>query len=241
MFPYDPALLKIVQSTPRSVSEVLGILDAIGAICVDVDGLKWFNGLYTEVTRAVKARVDAKGFTDPGWIANLDVHFARLYFSAIRSSLSGQPTPGCWEILMTRRNQRAVARIQFTLAGMNSHINHDLPQAIVSTCRETKMTPTHGGVHYGDYTAINATLSGLIESAKKTLMVRLPGDPLPLVSHLEDTIAAWKVSAARESAWLVSEDLWRLHSLPPLAASVVNTLDGFTTVINKALLVPVPL
>ena len=60
MFPYDPALLKIVQTTPQSVSEVLGILGAIGAICVDADGLKWFNELYTEVTRAVKARVDAR-------------------------------------------------------------------------------------------------------------------------------------------------------------------------------------
>jgi Family of unknown function (DUF5995) len=241
MFPYDAALLAAVQARPQSVSDVVQILKNIDTICVDVDGLKWFNGLYLEVTRAVQARVDAGGFTDSGWIASLDVHFARLYFSALQSSLAGQAAPACWQVLMERRNQSAIARIQFALAGMNSHINHDLPEAIVSTCRDTGTTPTHGEIHYRDYTAVNSTLYPLVDSAKQTLHVRLPGGALPPVSHLQDTIAAWNVSAARESAWQAAEHLWQLRPFPLLAASLVNTLDGFTTVINKALLVPVPM
>ena len=39
----------------------------------------------------------------------------------------------------------------------------------------------------------------LIELAEQTLHVRLLGDALPPVSHLEDTIAAFSVSAAREA------------------------------------------
>jgi hypothetical protein len=59
-------------------------------------------------------------------------------------------------------------------------------------------------------------------------------------SHLEDTIAAWDVGAARESAWQNAEHLWQLRTIPALSASFMQVLDGFTTVISKALLVPVP-
>ena len=72
------------------------------------------------------------------------------------------------------------------------------------------------------------------------LHVRLLGDPLPAISHLEDTIAAWSVSSAREKAWQNAEIMWHLQALPPLADGFEDTLDGLTTVVGKALLVPVP-
>jgi hypothetical protein len=56
---------------------------------------------------------------------------------------------------------------------------------------------------------------------------------------VEDTIAAWSVSAAREAAWHNAELLWHLRPMPPLTSNFMNTLDGLTTVAGKALLVPV--
>jgi hypothetical protein len=134
----------------------------------------------------------------------------------------------------------ALARIQFALAGINAHINHDLPQAIVATCDATSTTPQHGGTHYADYTDLNSTLDGLVAVAKTTLNVRLPGDALPSVSHWEDTSAAFSVSAARESAWNNAELLWNIRSLPAVHAAFLNTLDGLTAVVSKTLLVPIP-
>ncbi len=240
MFPYDAVLLSTVQATPQSIPDVLQIMQTIDGTCVDGDGLKWFNWLYLQVTQAVEARVAAGGFNDPAWLAQLDVQFARLYFSALEASLSGQATPDCWQALFNNRDQAAIARIQFALAGINAHINHDLPEAIVSTCQVTGTTPDHAGTNYNDYTALNSTLDGLVESAKSTLNVRLLGDALPPVSRLEDTIAAWNVSAAREAAWQNAEHLWQLRALPLLASGLMDTLDGLTTVISKTLLVPVP-
>jgi hypothetical protein len=241
VFPYDAALLAAVQVAPQSIPDVLQIMQNIAAICADDDGLKWFNWLYLQVTAAVETRVaTAGGFSDPVWLAQLDIQFASLYFSAIRTSLSNQPTPGCWQTVFSCRNRNAVARIQFALAGMNAHINHDLPDAIVNTCRVTATTPDHGGTHYTDYTALNSTLYSLIENAKQELNVRLPGDALPPLTHLEDTFAAWDVSAARESAWQAAEHLWQFRANPLLAASLESVIDGFTTVIGKALLVPIP-
>jgi hypothetical protein len=240
MFPYDPALLAAVRTPPQNITDVIRIMLSIEATCSDGDGLKWFNWLYLQVTQAVEARVSAGGFTDPAWLAELDVQFAGLYFDALGLALSGQTAPGCWQVLFEQRDHAAITRIQFALAGINAHINHDLPQAIVATCDATSTAPEHGGTQYVDYTGLNSTLDGLIESAKRTLKVRLLGDALPPVSHLDDTIAAWSVSAARESAWRNAELLWHIRTLPPIYSAFLDTLDGLTTVVSKALTVPVP-
>jgi hypothetical protein len=238
MFPYDPVIAAAAQKQPQTIGDVLQTMQTIDDACVDVDGLKWFNWLYLAVTRAVEARVTSGGFADPPWLSQLDVQFARLYFNALGASLAGTPCPGCWEAMFSVRDNVKIARIQFALAGMNAHINHDLCQAIAVTCKATNVVPQHGTPQYNDYTALNSTLDGLIEQAKKTLNVRLPGDPLPAVSHLEGLIAGWNISAAREKAWENAEHLSNLPSV--LAAGLMDTIDGFTTVIGKALLVPVP-
>jgi len=239
VFPYDPVLLALVRTPPRSIAGVIQALQDIEGHCADSDGLKWFNWLYLQVTQAVEARVNSGGFTDPAWLAELDVQFARLYFSALEASLSGQPPPGCWQVLFERRGWAAIARIQFAIAGINAHINHDLPLAIGATFEVTGGNP-QDNTRYNDYTALNTTLDGLIESAKQTLHVRLLSDALPPVSHVDDTIAAWSVSAAREAAWRNADLLWHLRAVPPLTSAFMDTLDGLTTVAGKALLVPVP-
>ncbi|MGH9694440.1 MAG: DUF5995 family protein, partial [Bryobacteraceae bacterium] len=94
--------------------------------------------------------------------------------------------------------------------------------------------------HYNDYTALNSTLDSLIEVAKKSLHVRLLGDPLQPVSRLEDTIAAWSVLSAREAAWQNAELVWHLRAVPPLSSNFMHGLDGLTTVAGKTLLVAVP-
>ena len=240
MFPYDLSLLAAVQPTPQSISDVVGILEAIEVAAADADGLKWFKLLYLQVTQAVEARVNSGGFADSAWIAELDVRFARYYFAAVESSLSGANTPGCWQALFDRRSQAQIARIQFAFAGMNAHINHDLPQAIVATCETMGNSPQHGTIQYDDYTALNATLDSLIDAARQTLRVRLLGDALPPVSALDDTLAAWSVAAAREAAWNSAELLWRLADAPPIASAFMGTLDGLTALASKTLLVPAP-
>jgi hypothetical protein len=234
MFPYDAALVAAAQSQPQSIAGVLEVLHAIDAACAGDDGLKWFNWLYLQVTQAVEVRVASGSFAQGVWLAELDVQFASLYFRALTGALSGGSAPGCWRALFVLRRQRSIARIQFALAGINAHINHDLALAIDATCRATGTVPVHGSPQYLDYTAVNSTLNGLIESAKQTLGVRLCGDALPPVNHLEEMFAAWSVQAARESAWTNAELLWGMPAGP-----LMGMIDGLTTVAGKALLVPV--
>ena len=267
MFAYDPELAAATEKPPQSVAEVLQTLQTIEAICVEGDGLRWFNRLYREVTQSVAglvndtspqqaqpqqaippqpakdgpAGVPRTAFHDPQWLAELDVQFGRLYLKALHDRLTGGSCPGCWDAFFAVRDNALIARIQFALAGINAHINRDLAAAITATCAARNTVPQHGTPQYADYTAINSTLEALIETAKRELHVRLLGDALPEISRLEDTVAAWGTGAAREQAWRHAEALWQLRHLPTIAAGYLDGLDGLTTFGNKALLVPVPL
>jgi hypothetical protein len=244
MFPYDQDLLAAVAVAPGTVPGVVEIMQTIDSTCVDTDGLKWFNGLYLEVTLAVQARVNnpgsaAQALAQPAWVAALDVTFAGFYFAALRAALTAGNAPGCWQSVFNLRNQASLARIQFALAGMNAHINHDLPQAVVATCQSSGVAPAHGTPQYNDFTSLNATLDGLINQARQTLNVRLAGDALPPVTHLEDLLAAWSVSAAREVAWNNAEVLWHLRDVPPVSATFMASIDLSTDATSKTLLIPV--
>jgi len=151
-------------------------------------------------------------------MAALDVRFAGFYFAAIESSLSGKATPGCWQALFDRRNQPLMAASSLLWGNERpyqprlaaGHRRH-LP----GVCHSSE----HGTSQYNDYSALNATLDSIIDAARQTLRMRLPGDALPPVSSLDDTLAAWSVAAAREAAWNNAELLWHLSDVP-LTASV---------------------
>jgi len=239
--PTDTQLLQIVSSAdPTTIADVIAVMQNIDQLLPSNDGLKWFNKLYLMVTQQIDSAPLSDGWEDAAWLTRLDVVFAGLYFAAITDWLKQNPDlASSWEALFEARNRTGIDRIQFALAGMNAHINHDLPQAVVDTCQETSIPPQHGTNQYNDFTALNTTLDSMIESAKKLLRVRLLGDELPPVSALDDTLAAWSVAAAREAAWNNAELIWHLSDAPLISSAFLGTLDGLTAVASKALLVPV--
>jgi len=240
MFPYDPDLLAAVQATPQTIADVFSVMQDIDSHCIDGDGLKWFNLLYMQVTQAVEARVNANGFINPAWMAALDLGFAGYYFRAIQTSLDGQSTPGCWQALFSRRNQTDLARIQFALAGMNAHIDHDLPQAVLDLCKAGNIEPQHSTTQYTDFTALNSTLDGLVQEAEIDMRLRLLGESLPAIATLDDEAAAISVSALRENAWNNAEILWHMDALLPAFNAYLLSLDLATAAASEALLIPMP-
>jgi hypothetical protein len=239
-FRYDPQLAALVTNEATSIAAVVESLRSIDSLLDGTkDGLKWFNSLYLEVTLAVQKRVASGDFdTLPGaeFIANLDVVFANFYMAALRIWLTGGSTPGSWRVLFEQRPDASLARIQFALAGVNAHINRDLPVAIAQTCTQTNVVPAHATAEYRDYTALNVTLDSLINQAKLELMVNLPGDSLPHAAQLETAVGAWSIVAARESAWVHGEVLFRVGTEPRLTERLVDALDDAAALAGKALL-----
>jgi hypothetical protein len=236
----DAGLLEIASRPINTIPDVVAAFEAIDQLLPDSDGLKWFNGLYLSVTRAVDLSIGTLHWNNTAWLAQLDVVFARLYLRALRASLTpGQNAPGCWQVMFSARHDVRLARIQFALAGMNAHIDHDLSVAVVETCTDLKLVPVHLSPEYRDYTRVNQLLDKLIDAAKHQLMVGLPGDALPCIGRVEDLAGGFGILVSREVAWTNAEIFWHSKAIPGLAARFLDGLDRAATVAGAALLAPV--
>ena len=113
-------------------------MTAISAALPPTDGLACFNRMYLIVTERVRTEVDSTFYGDPAFMAALDVTFFNLYLGAVTGFKRGAADG---RRVLERAAGRAgrpplFAPLQFALAGMNADINHDLPMAVVATCRD---------------------------------------------------------------------------------------------------------
>ena len=204
-------LTDILKPTPvSSIDDVLSIMSAIDSRLPDSDGLKWFNRLYMRVTRSVKQAVNPPTFRDAQFMSELDVIFANLYLSAIAA---GDADPSCapsaWRPLLRARQNCGIARLQFALAGMNAHINRDLPQGIVQVFEALGGDPTSDEVRHQDFDSVNELLERVEGEVKADFSVGLIGVVDIAAGRLDDIAAMWKVRVARKAAWTNAEVLGR--------------------------------
>jgi hypothetical protein len=125
--------------SPTTVAEVVTRMRDIASDLPASDGASVFNGLYLRVTEMMQDRLTTGGvFRDAAFVADLDVRFADYWFNAYDAS---NDKPKAWAPLFTARANRTIMPIQFALAGMNAHIENDLPLAVVATCTARGCTP----------------------------------------------------------------------------------------------------
>jgi hypothetical protein len=220
------------------IAAVLARLHAIADELPADDGVARFNHLYLEETVAVDTATRTAGFEDPEFIAALDMVFAGRYFAAVDAAGAGEPAPRSWAPLFAARADPRIAPIQFALAGMNAHINHDLPLALVSTCEARSLELSRDSPQYRDYLKINDTIAATEARVKQeflTGMVRVADEVL---GHIDDVIAMWSIAEARNAAWTNGEVLWVLRDHPDLTAAFEDALDGSVGFASRGLLVP---
>jgi len=223
-----------------TVADVVDIMTAMDRELSDSDGLWWFNRLYLRVTLSVRTAVNTTTFRDPAFIERLDVLFANLYFDAVTTGTSDpRRAPSAWRPLFECRRQPGILAIQFALAGMNAHINRDLPAAVVATYLATGGAPGEGGARYNDYRTVNDLLEAVEAQIKNEFSTGIVALVDAAGGQADDVIAMWNVRAAREAAWTHAEVLWSLRSTPPLRAAFFGRLDRFTGFAGRGLLLPV--
>ena len=132
-------------------------MEAIEAATPPGDGLACFNRMYLGVTQAVNRELGQRFFADPAFMTTLDVAFANLYFAAAGAAGNPAAVPLAWRPLIEQRAVAGIEPVQFALAGMNAHINHDLPLAVVSTCTQLATSPA-AGAHLADYQKVDQLL-----------------------------------------------------------------------------------
>lgn len=213
-------------------------MEAIDAGLPATDGVACFNRMYLEVTRDVGSRLGQGFFADPQFMSQLDVTFANLYLTAADSADDPASVPLAWRPLVERRTQPGIEPIQFALAGMNTHINNDLPVAMVSTCASLSTAPGDGA-HFADYQKVDL----LLNDAERSIRQAFESSPeLAVDRHLAavcDLIGNWTIDSARDMAWNNCLLLWELRNVPPARALFLDGLAAGTAMASRLLLVSV--
>ena len=230
------------SSPPAHVAEVIRRLETIEASAPSSDGVVCFARLYREVTEGVGAELTQEGFADSRFLEALDVRFAGLFFSAL-DSYAQEParTPPAWVPLFAQRSGRGIAPLQFALAGMNAHINRDLPVALVTTCRELTLDLRESSPEHADFERVNTLLAQVEARVKSSYLTGWLAWVDRLVHRLrriDDVLAMWDVGRARDAAWTNAQALWALDGEPPLASDYLLALDRMVGLASRGLLIP---
>jgi hypothetical protein len=214
-------------------------MDSIAALLPLSDGIACFNRMYQDVTEGVKSTIQQGSFTDPAWVTRLDVVFANLYFEAIDAMSAGPAgVPPAWEPLVAARANPGVEPIQFALAGMNAHINYDLPRAVVTTCNELGSAPLDGS-HHADYQKVDSLLDAAEQSVRESFE---PADVQGVDRHLAaviNLVANWSITSARDVAWDTAVALWEIRGNRLATGLFTGALARTVAMASRCLLVAV--
>src|SRR5579862_1622457 len=148
------------------VPDVLQRLKDLDAALDAADGAGCFNALYVRVTAAILDADGSRFFKAPTFVEQLDVSFANLYFAALRAWRTGSGVPGAWAPLFEAHARRDIHPLQFALAGMNAHINRDLPVALCEASAATGLPLGRTGDVHDDYESVNPILAQVERQAK---------------------------------------------------------------------------
>lgn len=207
---------------PAAVDEVLHVLRDLQEIFESRSSragaaAAGFNGLYIGTTTKVAEHLAAGEFADPAFICALDVHFARRYLAAVRGmAIDATSVPRSWQLVLDPRQEASpMARMA---AGVNAHINFDLPFALLGALRSFTRFPEgprrflddeEPSPQFRDYDEVNEIFHALLPQALafttahdgfRRRLYRLAG----VRADAEVLIAA-----ARRMAWVVCENhLW---------------------------------
>jgi len=235
VLPQDADLSRIVgEPHPATIQDVISKMQTIDALLPSDDGLKWFNRLYLLVTQQVDQRPPEGGWKSPDWLMRLDVVFAGLYFVAVENYLNEKGAPSAWKALFESRHEPGIDRIQFALAGMNAHINHDLALALLATDQQMNVVPDLASPEHADYISINDLLSSLMPST----LAMLATDTLGLMAQdsgkIGQLLAFWNICEARNLAWDFADHLRVLPDLSRVVA--LDAQDQMTGALGRAIL-----
>jgi hypothetical protein len=251
-------------ATVSEVARVAARMRELRAELRPGDGVRVFTGVYLSVTEEIARQVAAGAFADPAVAAVLAARFAGRFLAAVDgprtfpadgrrpSAVDGPHTPAvngphlsaakggprppaCWRALLRVRAHRGLHPLQFALAGINAHVGHDLPLAVVDTAAATGREPP---ALEADFDRVGRVLATIEVRVREELM---PGpDLLEAAEPLSHLIGTWSLDRARDAAWSAARLLWALRYSPRARAECERRLDAAVAVVGRLLLTPVP-
>jgi hypothetical protein len=221
-----------------AIEAVVSEMDAVRAPLAASDGIAVFLDIYRQVTALVAQRVTDGTFQDPAFTEALDVVFADLFLAVPRAIAAGTPVATPWQPLVDARSAKLFP-LQFALAGMNAHINHDLAVAVVDTCKERNRDPQSGSIH-ADFDRINGVLSELVGPVRQEFLDKTVvqyGAPL---APLANILTNFSMDRARDAAWAAALTMWAVRDLPLVPEATEEALANTVNLVSRQLLTYFP-
>ncbi len=229
----------LASEAAASIGEAIARMQQIEASLPSADGVACFNRMYLEVTQDVEVRLSQGFFADPAFMEALDVAFANIYFVAFDAAAG--PTneiPAAWLPLIQARSDTRIYPIQFALAGMNSHINHDLPIAVVETCTRLGSAPDQGTLH-ADYQKVDALLDAAEQSVRQSFESGVSLQTDRDAQAVLNLVANWSINSARDVAWDTAMALWMSRHVDQVEKLLMDGLARTVAMASSCLLVAV--
>jgi hypothetical protein len=232
----DSTLLAIAASGPvRTHAEIGARLRALEAELDAQDGLVWFNRWYAALVDAARRH----RFADSHFIERLECHAADRYFAALSAHLTDPGSgPSSWEPLVRARSLPGLLPVQHAIAGLNAHVNLDLPVALVSTFAELELSPSREAPAHSDYLRLGSLVDRVLCDAKAWLSAGAHHAAVPRESQLETLLSIWSSERACEGAWATAEVRWALRVSPLIAHHHLEALDRMVGLAGRSLLCP---
>ncbi|GAA5187023.1 DUF5995 family protein [Rugosimonospora acidiphila] len=237
-------IAEVASRTPHEVAEVVAQLSDLQILLDkatpddDENPVAAFNHLYWTITSTILDHLNQGAFRDPEFLTVLDVEFAKRYFNAIRLwGRSAAQTPEAWKVLFRQIDNKGIRSLPAAIAGVNAHVNYDLPFAVVRTW-ELLGTDYSSEPQHQDYLHVNEIFYEKIPQLRRgylstwqLVIDRLNG---PLDDWYEDRA----VEIARDIAWMDAKRLWAMRGSPERIGRAGTSLDHHTALIGWALLSP---
>ncbi|MGW7353860.1 DUF5995 family protein [Streptomyces sp. NPDC054784] len=207
----------------------------LGAALPPDDGVAVFNQVYLDVAEELRQRLERGHFEDraAAVAGELGVRFAERYLAAVDAAAAGRRAPACWRPLFQLRHHPAVRPAQFALAGINAHVGHDLPLALLDVCAERGVEPV---LLEGAFEQLGELLAELEERIRDELLPE--PDVLDVADPLAHLAGAWSLERARDGAWAAFRALWELRGDPELTGELAERLGAGTGLAGRLLLTP---
>jgi hypothetical protein len=183
------------------------------------DASGYFPAMYAQVTDRIRRAAAEGEFDDAARMERFAMTFAAWF---TRARADAATAPRCWKASFDVADDDRLMIVQHLLLGINAHVNHDLPQAVVELAGDGDVAALKP-----DFMAVNEILA----------------DTLPDVLRCLGTVSKWvnlvaarggkafdfSLRVARDQAWRAAE---RLHGLdPPQRPAAAHELDDVVSVL----------
>jgi hypothetical protein len=243
--PAQQEMSELLQAHPDDVPAVVDQLTKLQDILnrvpplLNENPLCDFNKLYLTITTSVLERLYAGRFADPAFLSRLDVEFAARYFDALRAWTEGSPCcPRVWACLFQRIPGPDCRPLPSACAGVNAHINFDLPFALVTTFDHFGTDPIDDSDQHHDYLQINDIFAAAIPGLRRGCLEKWQLLIDTMNGNLDDWWQGEAVEYTRNVAWRNAQRLWAIRHDLAATDKERARLDRISADLGRLLLSP---